>query len=91
MTTCNICMELSSKMDMIQVKCGHYFHQKCLFTWVIQDPEQRAEMQYYNDMLPLVGTCPTCRCTLHQVFDRRVCQDRKRTRRMWGKWRRERV
>ena len=66
---CPICMEESKETKMIKVKCGHFFHPRCLFLWTIQDPIQYREISYYqHDLIPLTSSCPVCRAELKQLF-----------------------
>ena len=66
---CTICLDNDITRNMLRLKCGHYFHQKCLYEWVIQDKEQHSELRFYEDVVPLRFKCPLCRRKLNQIFD----------------------
>ena len=68
-TVCSICLEDEYEKKLLKVKCGHLFHHKCLFNWIIQDRKQKKLLEYYEDVVPLTGKCPLCRVTLKQIFD----------------------
>ena len=84
--TCPICMEESKESEMIKVKCGHFFHQRCLFLWTIQNPTQYKEISYYqHDLVPLTSSCPICRMELKQIFSLKECKYKKKSKsiRQW--------
>ena len=81
-------MEESTETKMIKVKCGHFFHPRCLFLWTIQDPKQYKEISYYEyDLIPLTSSCPICRTELKQVFSLKECKYKyKRKRKPMRQW-----
>ena len=66
---CCICLEDCNENSLLKTKCEHYFHSECLFMWIIQDRNQRELLEFYDDVVPLKGKCPLCRCKISQIFD----------------------
>lgn len=74
--TCSICLE--GGVDY-STKCGHVFHEACLFRWIINDKLQRRRLWgYIGSLAPLNGTCPQCRGDIAPVFDMYNCDLERR-------------
>ena len=55
-TKCTICFNDISDPDIItMLKCGHYFHKKCINIWF---ETTNYEIHIYNNS----NKCPYCRC-----------------------------
>lgn len=66
---CCICLEDCNEKLLLKTKCNHFFHSQCLFMWIIQDNKQKKLLECYDDVVPLNGQCPLCRCNISQIFD----------------------